>query len=169
MNQNSSAPTKEKIKMLKVSSPAFSFMSLISPRYTCDGENVNPQMVIEDIPLETKSLAIIVEDPDAYGKTWVHWLVWNISPSETIKWSIPPIFTIKEDSAPGLEGKNDFGNIGYDGPAPPNGKHRYSFRVYALDDTLELKRGSLKSDLVNEMDSHIIGFGELVGVYGRVL
>ena len=130
------------MKTLKITSPAFSYMSRIPTKYTCDAENINPPICVEDIPEATKSLAIVVEDPDAPAKTWVHWSMWNISPSSTIKWNVPPLFFIKENCAPGLEGKNDFGNIRYDGPAPPSGKHRYSFKIYALDDTLELKRGA---------------------------
>lgn len=169
MKNGLSTQVNEKIKTLKITSPSFSFMSLISPKFTCDAENINPALQIEEFPLETKSLVVIVEDPDAPRKTWVHWLLWNVSPSATIKWNILPSFLIKENSAPGIEGKNDFGNIRYDGPCPPYGKHRYSFKVYALNETIDLKRGSSKEELEMKMTSLIVGFGELIGIYGRVL
>ncbi|HEU4718304.1 MAG TPA: YbhB/YbcL family Raf kinase inhibitor-like protein [Bacteroidia bacterium] len=150
----------EKIKTLEVKSPAFSDRTIIPPVYTHDGRNINPPLTIGNIPHETKSLALIIEDPDAPRKTsFVHWLMWNI----------PPAPEIVEDSVPGFQGKNDFGNLRYDGPAPPSGTHRYFFKVYALDSLLKLKAGASRSELEKTMATHIIGYGDLTGLYGRAL
>lgn len=143
---------------LGVKSPAFADRTFIPLEYTRDGQNINPPLNIEHIPKQTKSLALIVDDPDAPGKTmFVHWLMWNI----------PPEREINAESAPGFQGKNSFGNLRYDGPAPPSGTHHYYFKVYALDSVLKLKAGATLPELERAMTSHIIGYGELVGLYGR--
>lgn len=148
----------EKAKTLVVESAAFPDRTIIPPVYTHDGQNINPPLTIENIPSKTKSLALIVEDPDTSRKTsFVHWLMWNI----------PPAPEIIEDSVPGFQGRNDFGNLRYDGPAPPSGTHRYFFKVYALDSLLKLKAGATRSELERIMTAHVIGYGELVGLYGR--
>lgn len=151
--------TGEKLKTLEVKSPAFSSMSYLSPVYTRDGNNINPPLTIGNLPHEIKSLALIVDDPDAPGKTFVHWVMWNI----------PPVPEIAEDSVPGFQGKNDFGNLYYDGPAPPMGTHRYFFKIYALDSLLKLKTGATASELEKNMKPHVIAYGELVGLYKRGL
>lgn len=150
-------PIHTKMKTLEVASSAFGHEGFIPSRYTCDGRNINPSILVKNIPPETKSLALILDDPDAPLRTWVHWLVWNIQPSRQIK----------ENSAPGVEGNNDFGMNHYGGPCPPSGTHRYFFKVYALDDVLELTGTVTKDKLEKAMSSHIIGFGELVGLYKR--
>jgi Raf kinase inhibitor-like YbhB/YbcL family protein len=109
--------------ILSVSSPAFEHEGFIPMDYTCEGSNKRPDLIIRGIPEEAKSLAIIVEDPDAPGKIFDHWLVWNIPPADTIPTNV----------VPGLEGKNSKGKIGYTGPCPPSGTHRYFFKVYAVD------------------------------------
>jgi len=129
----------------------------IPSKYTCDGYNVNPPLNIRGIPEGTKSLVLIVDDPDAPIGTWVHWVVWNIPPKEEIG----------EDSVPGTEGLNDFRKHSYGGPCPPSGTHRYFFKVYALDTKLDLKRNSRKRDVERAMKGHILAQGQLVGLYSR--
>lgn len=144
------------VKTLHLRSSAFNDCSPIPSVYTHDGENINPELSITHLPGETKSLALILDDPDAPRKTsFVHWLLWNI----------PPAGEIAEDSVPGLQGKNDFGNQRYDGPAPPSGTHRYFFRIYALDAVLQLKAGATRAMLEKAMEPHVIGYGELIGLY----
>lgn len=144
-------------KLLPVSSPAFGNNEMIPPKYTCDGANVNPPLDIEDITDEARSLAIIVDDPDAPRGTWVHWVMWNI----------PVTHHIKENEAHGTQGVNDFGKRQYGGPCPPSGVHRYFFKVYALDTILDLPAETDKAHLEKVMAEHIISFGELIGLYER--
>lgn len=144
-------------KVLKVNSPAFKNEGMIPAEYTCDGRNVNPPLDILDIPKQTKCLAIIVEDPDAPIRPWTHWLVWNI----------PITHHIKENRVNGIEGINDFQEYTYGGPCPPSGTHRYFFKVYALDEQLELPRNTSKIQLEKAMSAHIIGFGETIGLYHK--
>ncbi len=121
---------------------------------------MNPPLLFRGVPAETKSLAVIVVDPDAPGGLFTHWLVWNIDPAMT---------TIGERSVPqgASQGTNDFGNIRYDGPCPPKGTHRYFFRVFALDQTLELKSGSKRSALETAFAGHVLARGELMAYYSR--
>jgi len=142
---------------LTITSPAFENKKLIPPKYTCDGEDVNPALLIKGIPEETKSLVLIVDDPDAPMGTWDHWIVWNI----------PPTNKIEENSVPGTEGLNDFRRRSYGGPCPPSGTHRYYFKVYALDTKLNLGSNSRKKDVEKAMKGHILAQGELVGLYSR--
>lgn len=142
------------ISFLKVTSPAFQQGEKIPAKYTCDGENVNPELIIENIPAGTKSLVLVVEDPNAPTGTWVHWVLFNI----------PPTNNIKENSVPGDEGMNDFKKTTYGGPCPPSGSHRYYFRVYALDSMLNLSFAT-KADVELEMKEHILAKGELMGKY----
>ena len=144
-------------KQLDISSSAFSAQGMIPAKYTCDGENVNPPLDIEHIPEEAKCLVLIVDDPDAPVNTCVHWLVWNI----------PVTHHIKENKAHGTEGLNDFQQQHYSGPCPPSGTHRYFFKVYALDALLDLPANTKKAELEKAMSLHIIGFGELIGLYTR--
>jgi Raf kinase inhibitor-like YbhB/YbcL family protein len=146
------------MKKLSVKSPAFENNQLIPAKYTCDGEDVNPPLTIEGIPEETKTLALIVDDPDCPTGTWDQWIVWNI-PATASK--------IAEDTVPGTEGMNDFRRRSYGGPCPPSGTHRYFFKVYALDTQLDLKSNSTKKDVEKAMEGHILAEGELVGVYRR--
>ncbi len=145
------------MKTLKVTSDAFEAGGSIPSRYTCEGVNVNPSLQVAGIPEKTKSLAIIVDDPDAPGGTWTHWIVWNIPVSNLII----------EHSVPGEEGINDFGQRHYGGPCPPHRTHHYHFKVYALDDELPLTATALKQDLEKAMQSHILASGELIGVYEK--
>ncbi|HYH15137.1 MAG TPA: YbhB/YbcL family Raf kinase inhibitor-like protein [Flavisolibacter sp.] len=144
-------------KVLKITSPAFEEESNIPTKYTCEGEDVSPPLSIELIPEEAKSLAIIMDDPDAPSGIWAHWIVWNI----------PVTHFIKENEIHGQQGKNDFRKQRYNGPCPPRGIHRYFFKIYALDCLLKLDANSGKNDLERAMASHILAFGELIGTYSR--
>ncbi len=142
-------------KPLLITSSAFKSMQPIPTKYTCEGKDNNPPIDIEGIPDKAHSLVLIVDDPDAPGKTWVHWLVWNI----------PITHHIKENSVPGEQGWNDFKRITWGGPCPPSGTHRYFFKVYALDSLLELPSSTTKKELEQAMGDHILAYGELVGLY----
>ena len=142
---------------LSIRSVAFSHGGSIPPKYTCEGENVNPPLEISDLPENTRSLALIVEDPDAPRGVYDHWIVWNIPPGEAIG----------ENSSPGISGKNSFGNSGYGGPCPPSGSHRYFFKVYALDGELDIQTGADKRTLQDAMKGHVLGSGELMGHYQK--
>jgi len=145
------------MKELTITSPAFESNKPIPSKYTCDGDDVNPPLNIKEIPEETKSLVLIVDDPDAPMGTWDHWIVWNI----------PPTNKIEENSVPGTEGINDFRKHSYGGPCPPSGTHRYFFKIYALDTKLDLDPNSRKKDAEKAMKDHILAKGELVGLYSR--
>ena len=147
----------EELKTLSISSDAFKDQGFIPAKYTCDGANINPPLQIKNIPLETKSMVVIVEDPDAPIRPWVHWMVWNVAPSSSIK----------EKKSPGTEGINDFRKSKYMGPCPPSGIHHYHFKVYALNDLLNLHSNIDKGALLKEMSPKVIGYGELVGLYKR--
>lgn len=144
-------------KALSITSAAFAHKGKIPGKYTCDGEDINPPLDIAELPEKAKSLVIIVEDPDAPSGSWLHWLVWNI----------PVTHHIGENEVPGDQGQNDFGRNTYGGPCPPSGTHRYFFKIYALDDLLDLPDGSLRKDVEEAMRDHIVAFGELVGLYRR--
>jgi Raf kinase inhibitor-like YbhB/YbcL family protein len=154
--------SKEVIGMasLQLLSPAFKHDQLISSKYTCDGANVNPPLVIENVPPEAKSLALIMDDPDAPAGTWVHWVIWNIDPGTR---------EIRENSVPSgaMQGINDFRKHNYGGPCPPSGTHRYFFKLYALDVTLTLDQNTTKAALEHTMKGHIVAQGELIGLYKR--
>jgi len=149
--------SRETDNELRVRSAAFGDGGSIPPKYTCEGENVNPPLEISGLPENTKSLALIVEDPDAPKGVYDHWIVWNIPPNEAIR----------ENSRPGVSGKNSFGNTGYGGPCPPSGSHRYFFKVYALDSDLKIQAGSDKKALQDAMKDHMLGSGELMGHYQK--
>jgi len=146
--------------VMKITSSAFKQGGMIPAQYTCDGENENPSLVFSDIPKESQSLALIVDDPDAPAGTWVHWTVWNISPDTA---------AIGEGEVPAgaTEGTTSFGRAGYGGPCPPSGTHRYYFKLYALDTVLELREGSERDVLEKAMGGHVIEEAELMGIYTR--
>ncbi len=145
---------------MQITSPVFEDGARIPTLYTCRGEDVNPPLEIVAVPGEAKSLALIVDDPDAPGQTWVHWLVWNI-PAD--------IEEIEEDMVPDVAvlGLNDFDQLEYGGPCPQSGVHRYFFKLYALDTELNLEEGATKDELLEAMEGHIIEEIELVGTYSR--
>lgn len=128
-------------------------------RHTCDGSDVSPSLLFHDVPADAVTLALIMDDPDAPGGTFTHWLVWNM-PASTRH--------IAEGTRPeGVCGRNDFGNTAYGGPCPPRGTHRYSFRLYALDRRLDLHKGASKTDLLAAMEGHVLAETELIGKYTR--
>ena len=142
---------------MHITSSAFEHNERIPAKYTCNGQNINPALRIEDIPPGTQSMAIIVDDPDAPGKTFLHWLIWDIEPTNEIA----------ENTAPGTQGRTDFGKPAYGGPCPPSGTHRYFFRVYALGTTLGLPEGSSRADLEQAMKGHVLAEAEIIGLYAQ--
>lgn len=147
-------------KIMKISSPAFENNSQIPEKYTCEGENINPPLEIRDLPEGTQSLVLIVDDPDAPGGTFLHWLVFNIDPKIT---------SIEENSIPlgGIQGRNDFGKEKYGGPCPPFGEHRYYFKIYALSKKLNLKSGASLKEVEKEMEGSVLDESQLIGLYQR--
>lgn len=143
---------------VRITSPDFEHNGYIPGKFTCQGQNVNPALIIENIPEGAKSLALIVDDPDAFMGAWVHWIVFNV----------PVISRIEENSIPGEEGITDFGTKGYGGPCPPSGTHRYFFKVYALDSELDLSDQDIRKEGLEEaMNGHILGKAELIGLYKK--
>lgn len=150
---------------LKVTSSAFEPNGLIPSKYTADGADISPSLDWQGVPEEAESIAIIADDPDAPMGTWVHWLVWNIPPEVSgLDEDLPPDAELENGIC---QGTTDFGQIGYGGPAPPSGTHRYFFKVYALDTKLDLAADSVKTELETAMKGHILDQGELVGKYSR--
>ena len=145
---------------MKIESSAFKNGELIPSRYTCDADNVSPPLLISDVPAGSKSLALIMDDPDAPGGTWVHWTVWNID-TETSE--------IAEASLPenAIEGTTSFGVPGYGGPCPPSGIHRYFFKLYALDTLLQLPPETTIDGLEKVMNGHTIAEASYMGRYNR--
>ena len=142
---------------LKITSPAFKQNETVPVPYTCAGEDISPPLEISGIPPEAKTLALIVDDPDAPMGTWVHWVVYNI----------PPLNVIAEQSVPGRQALNSFGNLSYGGPCPPSGTHRYFFKLYALDTELVPSPKWTKADVLKAMKGHVLAEAELVGLFKR--
>lgn len=147
----------EEQETFTISSSAFENNGEIPSRYTCDGDNINPELVSGILPEDTVSLVLIVDDPDAPIGTFTHWIVWNIEPGSIIK----------ENTIPGVQGLNGAKGTDYLGPCPPSGTHRYFFRFYALDTMLDIGSGSTRAALEQAMQEHIIAEGELMGTYSR--
>jgi Raf kinase inhibitor-like YbhB/YbcL family protein len=145
------------MKELKITSTAFGYKEMIPAKYTCDGDDINPPLTIQDIPQEAVSLVLINDDPDAPVGNWDHWIVFNI----------PITSGIQEDSVPGTQGQNSWNRNEYGGPCPPSSTHRYFFKVYALNNKLNLQIGATKSEVELAMKDMIIAKGELIGVYSR--
>jgi len=142
---------------MQITSPEFKQNEYIPANFTCEGRDINPALDISNIPEGTKSLALVMDDPDAPIGVWVHWVVFDI----------PVISRIEEDSAPGKLGITGSGQKGYGGPCPPSGTHRYFFKIYALDTLLNLKEGISKGQLEKAMQGHILDKAELIGLYKR--
>jgi Raf kinase inhibitor-like YbhB/YbcL family protein len=140
---------------ISITSPAFRPGGDIPAKFTCNGANESPPLQIEGIPSETKSLVLIVDDPDAPRGLFTHWIAWNIDPKTT---------EVAENRAPAgaLQGMNDFGKRNYAGPCPPSGRHRYFFKIFALDAKLELKPNTHRAELDAAMHGHILAQGELM-------
>ncbi len=142
---------------MEIRSVAFSQNGSIPAKYTCEGDDVNPPIEILAVPEKTKTLALIMEDPDAPSGTFIHWVHWNFRPGDVIA----------EGNTPGVDGINSFGKLGYGGPCPPSGSHRYYFRVYALDKELDILPGVDKKALLKAMEGHVLETAELMGRYQR--
>jgi Raf kinase inhibitor-like YbhB/YbcL family protein len=142
---------------LTVTSPDFENEGELPSRFTCDGDDAHPTLNIQGIPEGTKSLAVIMEDPDVPLATFNHWVVWNI----------PPLETISGNTVPGVQGSNSMGKNSYLGPCPPGGTHRYFFKVYALNSMLDLPADSNKKQLEKNMEEHILARGEIMGFYHK--
>jgi Raf kinase inhibitor-like YbhB/YbcL family protein len=145
------------LEQLIVKSSAFEEGKYIPSKYTCDGEDINPPLSFEQVPESLKSLVLIVDDPDASGGTWDHWIVWNI----------PVTGKIDENSVPGTQGINSSNVQDYGGPCVPSGTHHYYFKVYALDMRLSLGMSSNKRDVERAMQGHVLAQGQLMGLYKR--
>ena len=150
---------------MKLISKAFEHQDFIPSRFTCDGQNISPALNWTSPPAATKSLALICDDPDAPGKTWVHWVIYNLPPATC---SLSEAIAVGSKTPEGgLQGINDFKELAYGGPCPPGGTHRYFFKLYALDEMLNLRPGASKAELEAAMAGHIIDQGELMGYYSR--
>ena len=145
---------------LTLTSDAFATGQSIPAKYSCVGKNISPALAWNEPPAGTKSLALIVDDPDAPAGTWVHWVLYNIPANLH---NLPESTDMNGMSV----GKNSSGNMRYDGPCPPNGTHRYFFKLYALDSTLSLSPGATKEQVLNAMKDHILAQGELMGTFSK--
>jgi hypothetical protein len=143
---------------VQLTSPAFEEQGTIPVVHTCDGEDLSPPLRIDGIPAGAETLVLIVDDPDAPRGTWVHWVVFNIAPADAI-----------EEGAGGLgtSGSNSWNRLGYGGPCPPSGTHRYVHQVYALDIALDLAEGATKDQVLGALEGHVLGRASLTGLYGR--
>ncbi len=145
---------------MKIRSTAFNQGESIPSKYTCDGQEINPPLTFSQVPEKAKSLVLIVDDPDAPGNVFNHWVVWNIDPQ---------IKDIKEDSVPpqAREGINSANKVGYYPPCPPSGEHRYFFRLYALDKNINLMPKATREELEQEVAGHLLEEAALMGTYSR--
>jgi Raf kinase inhibitor-like YbhB/YbcL family protein len=146
---------------MTITSTAIDGKGKVMPQYTCDGKDINPPLTFSEIPVESQSLALVMDDPDAPGGIFTHWLLYDMSPAT---------LQITENHMPltGKAGTNSFGKVGYGGPCPPSGTHRYFFTLYALNTVLDLPEGATKEALVQAMDGHVLAQCELVGTYTKV-
>ncbi len=143
---------------MQLTSPDFNAGDAIPSRFTCDGNDVSPELAISGIPEEAATLALIMDDPDAPGGTWDHWIAYDIPPGTPIPADVGDV---------GVPGLNSWGRTGYGGPCPPGGTHRYFFTVYALDISLDLPSGATKNEVLQAMRGHILTEAALMGTYGR--
>ena len=150
---------------LKITSSTFREGEMIPKKYTDDGENISPPLSWTGVPANAKSIALIADDPDAPRGTWVHWVLFDLPPQTAgLPENVPKRTTLSNG---GRQGINDSHSIGYDGPAPPSGTHRYYFKVYALDVMLTLESGITKAQLLKAINGHILAEGQLMGRYKR--
>lgn len=148
---------REGVSEMIISSPVFKGYEYIPVKYTCKGEDINPPLKIAGIPDNAVSLVLIVDDPDAPMGTWTHWVVYNMD----------KVNYIEEDSVPGLLAMNSFGRLEYGGPCPPSGTHRYFFKLYALDTTLNIGDNPSREDIEHAMDGHVLAESSLVGLFSH--
>ncbi len=150
---------------IKITSTAFEEGGMIPRKYTCDGVDVSPPLTWTGIPEGAKTIALISDDPDAPMGTWVHWVLFNLPPTEKgLPEAVPPNKELKNGAK---QGRNDFRRIGYGGPCPPGGTHRYFFKVYALDTVLNLPAGATKAELLKAIEGHVLAQGQIMGKYRR--
>jgi Raf kinase inhibitor-like YbhB/YbcL family protein len=142
---------------MEISSPEFKNNEYIPAKFTCEGEDINPALIISAIPGDAQGLALIMDDPDAPMGTWVHWVVFDM----------PLVSRIEENSVPGKLGVTSSGRRDYHGPCPPSGTHHYFFKIYALDTKLNLDAGISKGQLEKSMQGHILAKAELIGLYKK--
>ena len=159
-NDHTPATEGENDMTIPITSTAFKEGDKIPRIYTCDDQNVSPPLAWTNVPTNTVSLALIMDDPDAPSGTWVHWVLYNLPKNTT--------GLAQGKNEGGTEGKNDFNKLGYGGPCPPRGSnHRYYIKLYSLDIMLELKSGATKAQVESAMRGHILAQGQLIGRYGR--
>jgi Raf kinase inhibitor-like YbhB/YbcL family protein len=164
-DDNMDQAMKTRAMKIELVSPGFGEGQMIPRENTCDGQDISPELQWAAIPDETRSLALIVDDPDAPSGTFVHWVVYNLPiDRHELTENMP-----HDESLPNgaIQGVNDFGRIGYGGPCPPSGTHRYYFTLYALDTDLDLPPGQTKATLLDAMGNHILAKGQLMGRYKR--
>lgn len=152
---------------MQIKSTAFEENGLIPRKYTCDGSDVSPPLTWTRPPAGTKGIALICDDPDAPMGTWVHWVIYGLSPeTQSLPENVPPQKTVLGGAKQGI---NDFRKIGYGGPCPPrgHGAHRYFFKIYALDIEIDLPPGATKQEVEKAMKGHILAEGQIIGKYGR--
>jgi Raf kinase inhibitor-like YbhB/YbcL family protein len=151
--------------MMKLTSSAFAEGAMIPVKYTCDGQDTSPPLVWADVPGGARALTLICDDPDAPAGTWVHWVAFNLTPETGgLPEGVPPDNTPKTG---GVQGTNSWRRIGYGGPCPPGGTHRYFFTLYALDNTLSLASNATAKDVQAAMKGHILAEAQLMGRYKR--
>lgn len=143
---------------MEITSPDFKNNTIMPKKFTCQGAGASPTLEIKDTPAGAKSLVLIVDDPDAVGGTFGHWLVYNILPKAT---------TIPENTVPGIECMNDSGRKKWCPPCPPSGTHRYFFKIFALDQELNLSDGARRLDLKTALEGHVLDKAELIGLYKK--
>ncbi len=151
---------------LSISSPVFQEGASIPTKYSCEGQDISPPLVWGESPAGTRAFVLIVDDPDAPGGVFTHWVLFNLpADSRELSEAVPAQSQLPNGA---LQGKNDFGKIGYGGPCPPPGRpHRYQFALYALDQPLDLKSGASKKQVLEAMQGHILAQGQLTGIYQR--
>src|SRR5437879_1720738 len=157
-------PQEQKME-IKLTSTAFKEGEAIPRQYTCDGIDISPPLEWTGVPKSAKNIALIADDPDAPSGTFVHWVLYNL-PAENIGLveNVPATENVKGG---GIQGKNGFEKVGYGGPCPPSGTHRYFFKIHALDVEFALKGGATKAELEKAMQGHIVAQGQLMGTYRR--
>ncbi|MFP4403373.1 MAG: YbhB/YbcL family Raf kinase inhibitor-like protein [Candidatus Woesearchaeota archaeon] len=146
-------------KKLKITIPAYKNGEVIPKKYTCDGENINPKIIINNAPKSADTFVLIFDDPDAPNNTFTHWVVFNIPAQTNI---------ILENTIPGIEGENDFKKTNYSGPCPPSGTHRYYFHLYAIQGKLLFKEGASRKEIEKKMQDKIIESASYMGKYERI-
>jgi Raf kinase inhibitor-like YbhB/YbcL family protein len=166
------APSVPKKKSnLRLQSTSFRDGGMIPDEYTCKGKNLSPELYWKGPPLGTKSFAIVCEDPDAAMQSWVHWVIYNIPLKIDAMKNVYELlegFPRDEKTTQGiLQGTNDFRRIGYDGPCPPEGLHRYYFKLYALDSFVNIPAGASKAQLLKAIQGHVLGWTQIMGLYGK--